>query len=94
MQSALMSIHRAGLITDSHKTTLFKQISARGWRTFEPGDVPIERPFLLHEALRVHGEQHGYTAEDLERLAMMPRRVLSDLLPDYFAAPPPQLRLA
>lgn len=34
----------AGLIDQDRYTSLFRQISARGWNQNEPGHVPIERP--------------------------------------------------
>ena len=85
MQAILMAAHRAGVVTESHKITLFKQISARGWRIHEPGEVSVERPFLLDEALRILRDEHGFSEDELERTALVPRSVLADLLPDYFA---------
>lgn len=93
MQAVLMSAYRAGVVTDSHRTTLFRQISARGWRVNEPGEVPVERPFLLQQVLRIHREEHGFSEDDLERTTLVPRKVLADLLPDYFTPVPTTLRL-
>jgi Zn-dependent peptidase ImmA (M78 family)/transcriptional regulator with XRE-family HTH domain len=33
-----------GVITDNQRTTLFRQLSARGWRTREPGYLQPEKP--------------------------------------------------
>lgn len=88
-----MSAHRWGLVTDSQKTNLFRYMRPNGWRTNEPGEVPIEKPFVLREVLRIHRDEHGFSEEDLERTALVPRRVLADLLPDYFTADPRPLRV-
>lgn len=44
----VMRAHSLGAISDDEKTSLFKQISARGWRVNEPAndEVPVERPRL------------------------------------------------
>ncbi|QIK82977.1 ImmA/IrrE family metallo-endopeptidase [Sanguibacter sp. HDW7] len=44
----VMRAHSLGAISDAEKTSLFKQISARGWRINEPAndEIPVERPRL------------------------------------------------
>lgn len=44
----VMRAHTLGAISDLEKTSLFKQISARGWRINEPAneEVPVEKPRL------------------------------------------------
>lgn len=58
--SIQMLVRRAkdlGIITQRRYTYLFEQISARGWRKAEPGEVPVERPRLYRQmAERLYGE--------------------------------------
>ena len=47
MQALIMRGAHLGLIDEKRKTSLFKQISSRGWRKNEPGVVHPEEPLLL-----------------------------------------------
>lgn len=51
MQALIMRGSALGLIDEHRKTSLYKQLSARRWRTREPVDVPPEQPVLLHRLL-------------------------------------------
>ncbi|MEO7190917.1 MAG: XRE family transcriptional regulator [Vicinamibacterales bacterium] len=46
VQAAIVRAHRLGLITPRKYSSLFKSLSARGWRLHEPlsAKVPLERP--------------------------------------------------
>src|SRR5680860_97947 len=50
--SLIMRAVDLGLIDDHKKTSLWKQMSVRGWRKREPGKVAIEEPRLFSEILR------------------------------------------
>lgn len=47
IQSIIMRGGHLGLISTDRKTSLYKQISARGWNTQEPVKVHAEQPLLL-----------------------------------------------
>jgi Zn-dependent peptidase ImmA (M78 family)/transcriptional regulator with XRE-family HTH domain len=47
IQALIMRGAQLGLLDEARKTSLYKQLSARGWRTHEPVDVPPESPLLL-----------------------------------------------
>jgi Zn-dependent peptidase ImmA (M78 family)/DNA-binding XRE family transcriptional regulator len=76
-----------GLITADQHLRLYKQISARGWRRSEPGHVPLERPSILAEALRIQRDEHGYSDAELADLAGLSMERLADLMPDHFQSP-------
>jgi Zn-dependent peptidase ImmA (M78 family)/transcriptional regulator with XRE-family HTH domain len=44
IQMLAMRARDVGVITDNQRTTLFRQLSARGWRTREPGYLVAEKP--------------------------------------------------
>lgn len=87
MQSVAMSAHESGAISRSELTRLFRELSYRGWRTNEPAPIAREQPAVLALALDVHRNEHGYSEDELARVAHVSRDVLADLLPDYFARP-------
>jgi Zn-dependent peptidase ImmA (M78 family)/DNA-binding XRE family transcriptional regulator len=49
MQSIIERAYRAKMLTPTERTAFYKQMSARGWRTREPGsdELPPEEPKLL-----------------------------------------------
>lgn len=51
MQALIMRGSHLGFIDDARKTSLFKQLSARGWRKQEPVTVNAEEPLLLWSLL-------------------------------------------
>ncbi|MDO8209649.1 XRE family transcriptional regulator [Conexibacter sp. CPCC 206217] len=72
------------LISPDQYTRLWKQISARGWRRSEPGNVPLERPSVLSDALTIHRTQHGYSDSDLAQISGLGLDRLAELLPEHF----------
>lgn len=87
MQAVVMTAHRAGAISKDEVTRLYRELSFRGWRASEPGEVPVEESLVLSQALTIHRREHGYTDEDLARIANVSTELLADLLPDYFRSP-------
>lgn len=87
MQAAAMTAHQAGAISQHELTRLYRELSYRGWRTTEPGHVPVEQPTVLRDAIAVHRDEHGYTDAELASIALVSPLVLADLLPDYFSPP-------
>ena len=49
MQALIRRSHELGIITERQYRYLFEQLSCRGWRTNEPGnlDVPVEKPQVI-----------------------------------------------
>lgn len=95
IQALITRASELGLITATHKTRLWKQLSARGWRKSEPGFVPLEEPRIFPGALAIHRGDHGYGEGELAEVAGLSQARLSSLLPDYFAAPAPlQVKLS
>lgn len=76
-----------GLITSDHYTRLYKQLSRRGWRKSEPVEIPVEKPTLLTEALKIQREAHHYSDAELAEIAGFSQERLADLLPEHFAPP-------
>jgi Zn-dependent peptidase ImmA (M78 family) len=73
-----------GVISDERRASLFKQLSARGWRRAEPVRVSPEQPALLGTLLQRRFGEHrkvykaaqgtlGLTAVQLRSLAPTPR---------------------
>jgi hypothetical protein len=85
-------IMRAGqleLVDDARKTSLFKQLGARGWRTAEPVMVHAEQPALMRAMLaRKFGEPPPLmlASEDLGLHPVLMR----SLAPDVTADPAPR----
>lgn len=67
-----------GLIDEARRTSLFKQLSARGWRKHEPVEVPNESPTLLREFTeRVVGTSRP---NQLARRFHLPPMAMADLI--------------
>jgi Zn-dependent peptidase ImmA (M78 family)/DNA-binding XRE family transcriptional regulator len=99
IQAIVRAAFVRGLITRSRYTSLFKQVSARQWRTREPDPVALETPYIWPSILEVHRRDHGYDDNALARLAHVHPQTLNDLMPDYFSVPrlrliPPTVRAA
>lgn len=82
IQALIMRGSNLGLIDEARKTSLFKQLSARGWRKNEPVQVHPEEPLLIWRLLghkfgspveyRAVGEVVGLGAIVLRSLAPRP----------------------
>jgi Zn-dependent peptidase ImmA (M78 family) len=44
IQALIVRAHELGIASDRQYRYLFEQISIRGWRKQEPGEIPVERP--------------------------------------------------
>ncbi len=79
MQAQIMRASHLGLIDEHRRTSLFKQLSARGWRKKEPVEVHVEYPALLGVlAQRATGAQSA--SAQAKRLALPPLLLRSLLL--------------
>lgn len=85
IQAIIRAARDRGLITPPRYTSLYKQISARGWRREEPDPIPIEQPKVWPAALSTHRELHGYSDQELARIARLSPEVLASLFPRDFA---------
>jgi Zn-dependent peptidase ImmA (M78 family) len=47
----ILRCRQLGLIDKDRETSLWKQLSARGWRKNEPVDVPREQPQLVRQSV-------------------------------------------
>jgi Zn-dependent peptidase ImmA (M78 family) len=54
VQAIVRAAFVRGLISRDRYTSLFKQLSARQWRTSEPDPVPLEKPHVWPEIIRIH----------------------------------------
>lgn len=60
-----------GEISDRQFREFRIRLSEFGWNSVEPVDLPDEAPHLLDNVIALHRREHGYTTEDLARLALM-----------------------
>jgi len=75
--SAIIAIaSRRGLISEARTKSLWVQMSRSGFRLREPFPLTPEPPELLNQALRVHQDEHEYSADELAKLM--------DLYPEEF----------
>ena len=70
MQSIVERAYRAKLMGATDRTAFYKQMSARGWRTREPGsdDLPPEEPRLL-ASIAAGLRAKGFSDADIANLA-------------------------
>lgn len=88
MQAIIRAAFERGRISQGRYTSLFKQLSARQWRTQEPDPVPVETPQVWPEILRVHRESHGFSDADIAEIARVDEATLGNLFPDDFRIRP------
>lgn len=82
MQAVIERAYRLGLLTRDRRVSLYRQLSARGWRINEPGaeDVPSERPELLAHIGRSLRAQ-GLKDDELASISGFASPTSNDLLP-------------
>ena len=82
MQALIIRAHDLGYIDDSRRDSLYKQLSARGWRTAEPVAVHPEQPSLMRAMLaRRYGEPPSViqASEDLGLHPVLMRSLAPDV---------------
>jgi Zn-dependent peptidase ImmA (M78 family)/transcriptional regulator with XRE-family HTH domain len=84
IQAIVMTARDRKLISKARYTSLYKQISARGWRLDEPDTLPIEEPGIWPEALKIQQTTHGLSHESLSSIARLSPSDLSALFPRDF----------
>ena len=90
IQALVRAAATRGVISPERYTSLYKQISARGWRRDEPDPIPVEAPTTWPDALTVHRDEHGYDVSELGKIARLSEDDLRDLFPRDFT---PRLRV-
>lgn len=88
IQAIVRAAFDRGRISRERYTSLYKQISARQWRTVEPDPIPVEASYAWDEVLRVHRDHHGYSDEELAAIARVTPQLLNDLYPEHFQSVP------
>lgn len=74
--------YRAGLMTPTQRTSMWKMLSARGWRTSEPlsDELPPEHPRLARQISTALSER-GLTPGEIASIAGFASSANNDLLP-------------
>jgi Zn-dependent peptidase ImmA (M78 family)/transcriptional regulator with XRE-family HTH domain len=81
MQSLIMRAHTLHAIDDTRYTSLFTQLSRRGWRKTEPVTISGETPHAFARLLQAHLEA-GYTIPDLAKMLFTDEKKVQALLRD------------
>jgi Zn-dependent peptidase ImmA (M78 family) len=90
VQAIVRAAYTRGRISRDRYASLYKQLSARGWRTREPDPMPIEEPSIWPQAIAIHRSLHGYVDRELAAVARLGEPDLNELFPHDFA---PRLRV-
>jgi len=89
IQALVMRAYHLGVIDEDRRTSLYKQISARGWRREEPVVVRNEAPALLGTLIRrrygAGGDLYLRAAEDLGLPPVQLRSMMPPVDPDMAA---------
>jgi Zn-dependent peptidase ImmA (M78 family)/transcriptional regulator with XRE-family HTH domain len=85
IQAIVLTAHARGLITKARYQSLYRQISARGWRHDEPESIPIEEPTIWPSVLDMHRTHHRYSDDDLAAISRVTPETLAELFPESFA---------
>jgi Zn-dependent peptidase ImmA (M78 family)/transcriptional regulator with XRE-family HTH domain len=81
MQAIIMRGKQTGLLSPDHASSLFRQISARGWRKSEPVQVAHESPMLVRTLLERKYGSRAFTSLDVERELALPIGIIKSLAP-------------
>ncbi|MDD4890561.1 MAG: XRE family transcriptional regulator [Phycisphaerae bacterium] len=73
MQALIRRAWDLDVVPESRYRRLCTLVSMAGYRTNEPVPIAIEEPTLLREIVNVHLGDHGYTIDDLSKLAFVSR---------------------
>lgn len=85
IQALIMRGAHLGLIDDRRKLSLFKQLSARGWRKSEPVTVHAEQPMLMWKLLAAKYGRKGIYSRAGDPLGIQ-AHVLRSIAPEPVAA--------
>src|SRR5207249_11480128 len=65
MQALIMRAYHLGKMNANRYRSLFRQLSAKGYRKCEPAPIPAEEPEVFRELLEFHRKSIGWTEENL-----------------------------
>ena len=82
MSALIRRAHDLGTISSSYYRALMTQMSSRGYRLNEPVPLDPEEPSIVQSVIDVHLNDHGYSLDELSKIAL--------LNPDDFAVHFPQ----
>lgn len=72
MAALILRARDLGCITPKRASRLYMQMSSLGYRTVEPVPIPIEEPTLPARIIETQQRSHGYSLDELQRLAGVP----------------------
>ena len=81
IQALIMRCSQLGLIDPARKTSLFKQLSARGWRKNEPVKVHLEVPALFSKLIEDRFGEGMFGYRRAAEVLGLPAFVLGTLAP-------------
>ena len=83
MQGILYAIQREGVITKNQASYLWRQISAKGWRTREPASLDFEHdlPRVMPTIVKSHLDDLGFEKSELASLARVHEDEFDGLYP-------------
>lgn len=95
MASLIYRARTLGCITTAQNTSLWRQMSAQGYRRQEPAEVavPAEKPSVLSDIVKAHVDELGYSLDDLAQLLHMQRDELNAMYGIEARASVPRLRV-
>ena len=71
MSALIRRAHDLGMISDSYYRGLITQMSRHGYRLSEPVALDPEEPSIIQSVIDLHLGQHGYTIQELSKLALL-----------------------
>lgn len=86
MSALIRRAHDLGMISASYYRALMTQMSKHGYRLNEPVPLAPEEPSIIQAVINVHRHEHGYTAQEISKLALLNERDCARYYP-----PPPSL---
>jgi Zn-dependent peptidase ImmA (M78 family)/transcriptional regulator with XRE-family HTH domain len=81
IQALAYRAHELGCIDRTRYTSIFQQLSRKGWRKTEPIEIPRESPRAFKRLLRAHLDA-GYGREQLAEMLFVTADRLNELLVD------------
>lgn len=84
MSALIRRAHDLGMISASYYRALMTQMSRHGYRLNEPVPLAPEEPSIIQSVLDVHRHEHGYSTQELSRLALLNEQ---DFARYYLATP-------
>lgn len=69
MKTIVRRAEKTGAISKDAAVVLYRQYNARRYGSGEPFPIIGESPTLLHEAIRLHFEEHEYSIEEVAKIA-------------------------